>query len=558
LGATGLGDREGGDAVNSRTIPADLTRGAAVPRNATGALDLVWSALGLCIIAGLGLLRLDDPLHGDQALFLFYAQQMDQGARLYVDVWDVKQPGIFLFAWAAGTLFGFSFESLHRLGLIWMLATALVMVACLRPQLRHRWLAVVAPLASLAVYYVQAEPQFQTQLEILVGLPLFLTAWFLARASEWPGGRAGLALAAGVAAALATVFKHVFAPLPVAFLIVVTVRILISGEERRLPAVLFKLWAPFTLGVIAVWGAVFATFAALGTFEAFFDANFAYPLEALTAPVPGAPPFGRLVGSLAFFVAAFSPWWIFVLLTLPGLIRRDEPVLTWLMWTWLGVGGLLVAIQVNAWWPYQTLLLFLAPGVLAVRGIDQALTWVRETRPLRPVAAMAVSTVLVLPAVGGQIHPAGELAQRFFGFEFGRSYDLEQFRRLFNAEYKDVAEAADFARTLAAPGPIYVFGSPVIQFQSGRAQAIPIHGWAWELMLARQWAQLAPGLERTRPAAIFINKPEYDPLLRARAPEVMAWIENAYALGWSGAYGRWYVRRDGSAGSPEAGSGAVQ
>ena len=42
----------------------------------------------------------------DQALFLYYARAMREGATLYADLWDNKPPGIFAFYVGAATLFG--------------------------------------------------------------------------------------------------------------------------------------------------------------------------------------------------------------------------------------------------------------------------------------------------------------------------------------------------------------------------------------------------------------------------------------------------------------------
>src|SRR5512132_2441416 len=128
--------------------------------------ELAWYIASLALIAALGSLKLALPLHRDGATFLWLASQLDRGAVLYVDVWDVKQPGIFIFNYLAGKVFGFTAEGVHLFELLWHLAFAVVVIVALRSALTHRWLAAVAPAAFLAGSYVFCEAHQQTQLEI--------------------------------------------------------------------------------------------------------------------------------------------------------------------------------------------------------------------------------------------------------------------------------------------------------------------------------------------------------------------------------------------------------
>jgi hypothetical protein len=77
--------------------------------------------LPLIIVAALASIHLPYPFAGDQTLFLLGAAALDRGEVLYVDFWDIKQPGIYLFFWLAGRLFGFSKIGVHLLELIWQL-----------------------------------------------------------------------------------------------------------------------------------------------------------------------------------------------------------------------------------------------------------------------------------------------------------------------------------------------------------------------------------------------------------------------------------------------------
>jgi hypothetical protein len=67
----------------------------------------------LLLVALLALLHIPYPFSSDQGLFAHFAQAMDGGARLYEDLWDIKQPGLFALYWIAGRLFGFDSVGIH-------------------------------------------------------------------------------------------------------------------------------------------------------------------------------------------------------------------------------------------------------------------------------------------------------------------------------------------------------------------------------------------------------------------------------------------------------------
>jgi hypothetical protein len=95
-------------------------RTEALGRSESRALELCWYASALLVIVAAGLIRLEMPLNGDQALFLSYARRFDEGLRLYVDLWDVKPPAVFAFYYLAGSLFGFTDRGIHLFELLWM------------------------------------------------------------------------------------------------------------------------------------------------------------------------------------------------------------------------------------------------------------------------------------------------------------------------------------------------------------------------------------------------------------------------------------------------------
>ena len=90
------------------------------------AMASVVLAAGLCLAL---------PFWGDQALFTVYARQIAQGAVLYRDIFDVKQPGIFLFYLLGGSLFGYTEIGIHLFELLYWLAFSAFAMVALRPVL---------------------------------------------------------------------------------------------------------------------------------------------------------------------------------------------------------------------------------------------------------------------------------------------------------------------------------------------------------------------------------------------------------------------------------------
>jgi hypothetical protein len=101
------------------------------------------TALALTLVAVAGGLCLALPFWGDQALFTIYARELSRGAVLYRDVFDVKQPGIFVFYAIGGSLFGFTEVGIHLFELIYWLAFSVFALksalALLRRTLGPTW-----------------------------------------------------------------------------------------------------------------------------------------------------------------------------------------------------------------------------------------------------------------------------------------------------------------------------------------------------------------------------------------------------------------------------------
>ena len=143
----------------------------------------------LALIAVAAAVHLPFPFTGDQALFTYAAHGMRHGDRLYVDIWDYKQPGIFLWYTGAGSVFGFHEAGVHVAELIWSVAFAACIQKMMRDRVEHAWVADVAPLFTVGAFYAAARAWDLTQIEYLVAFPLMLSLWAAADAGDTEPGR---------------------------------------------------------------------------------------------------------------------------------------------------------------------------------------------------------------------------------------------------------------------------------------------------------------------------------------------------------------------------------
>lgn len=502
----------------------------------------LWFVGTLALIAVQGLLRLYDPFDGDQALFLVGAQAIDAGGRLYVEFWDNKQPGIYWFYWLAGRLFGFTQEGVRAFEILWVLALAAVLMAWLSRALDRPWLAAAAALAAGNGYFALARSWDLGQLEILVCLPAALSAWLLSAGLKVKRSHSRTAafVAAGVCGGVATVFKLVLAPIFVALALTAAVlsQRAIAGASvsfARLGGVIVAYGA----GALLPLAATALVFARSGEWKPFLDVTFLYPLEALDELA--LAPVARLVESVAWIAAAQAPWLPFAVLGARRAWAADggaAPVAI-LALVWLATAFGVVLVQKFSWWGYHMWLLAVPTAALAAIGADafcgdavgNGVALRRSTLPalllLVATAAAAAPTVERIRRLYYDLTPVGTL-------------DVAAYRRGQSATY---AHIADSVALLAADdrAPIYVFGSPLYYLLSGRAQAIPIHGWAWGSMPERIWRQLPVMLDAARPGRIFLAF-ESETLLRSRHPLLAALLDRDYRRERTDALGGWLVR----------------
>lgn len=500
------------------------------------------ATLGLVALAGL--VNLPVPFDTDQGFFTTGARQLLAGDALYRDFWDLKQPGIFWFYLAAGRVAGFHEIGIHAVELGYMGALAAVLLVTLRGPAGSPRMARLAVLLTVGVYYAVVGANQLTQVEGLVGLPIFLCLWSALCSTDRAGGAAGWLLLSGVAGGAALAFKLVLLPILLGIWLVALWATGWPGPRPTL-ARLARWGGLVGLGLAGLFAAVAAALSAQGVLADALWTFFVYPAR-LAAGTRGVGVQGFLAAGLLWVGEHFGPILALALVgAWAGLSKDTEPatsrarLLARALVTWVVSGALVIVLQ-RKWWSYQYLLLLVPLGILAAIGID--VVWrelVARTRAgARRVAGLALALVFLGLAVA--------LVQKAILFRHGLPSATQELRLRyagrFNPNYPTVFLDAAFLRDPASlPGAIYVFGDALYYYLAGRAQAVPVPGAWFENYDAGSWGVIAEHLARRLPPYVLVA---YDArgAIAQSAPQILHLLGERYRLLRESPQGTWYVR----------------
>ena len=496
------------------------------------------ACLMLTFIVCSALLKLAYPLRNDQALFLLYSINIDYGDILYNDMWDIKQPAVFLFYYFGGKIFGFSDVGVHLFEMIWNISFAILVIILSRRHFGSPWVASLTPF-FLVIQYVYASPSEQTQVETLVAFPIFASALLGARAAEGGWGDVTLALIAGVCAGIAAAFKIPFV------LICIVIHAYVLGcawrSGRPGKAVVLRLALPWAAGGGLVWLMLLGYFAGRGAAAGFLLTTFVYPFTGAMALEQA--PFSRLFFGAAHLALTLAPWLCLLAgLLLPPRLRERVPLVS-LMAIWIGVEVFDILVQRFSWWPYHWFLLLAPLFLLCMVGLDRIIGAPPVAAGLDRRQRCVLFFLLAAPfaAVLGQF---GQNA--FTVYEAGglRAFDGTAFRRAVDRNYDAVLGA-----TAAFPGDcrrerIYVFGTPAIYTRLGCRFDYRYVGQNLTFITAAQRAELADQLRRKPPDWILVTPAMAARLerLRSTEPALAALLTTDYRPAASGEWGIWYRR----------------
>jgi 4-amino-4-deoxy-L-arabinose transferase-like glycosyltransferase len=326
-------------------------------------------------------------LNVDEAEFSVIGKMIAGGALSYAEIGEFKPPLTHLAFVPAGLFGGVSIVPMRVLGLLWVLATCLVLARAAREwtgdELAGRAAAFLALLAGLCEVP-------STSAELLMNLPSAAALLFYVRAERSLSLRDHVL--AGLCVGLASLFKHQGAILIVAFALAQ----LWNGR--------FDLSRLLALGAgfAVTWGAAAAVWAGFGHLDDFVDwviwRNFGY--------AQGASMFSwtRAFGAIAVCLAGtVLPW---ALATRESVrtgdpIRRGLLLSLWLTWIPVSLGGRF----------YEHYFLQFVPP-LALLAAPEAADLIRRWPGLARGTRAALLAALILPVFG---YTSYTLARGFAG-----------------------------------------------------------------------------------------------------------------------------------------------
>lgn len=463
---------------------------------------LAWTALAV-VVSGLVLL----PYYGDQALYAVIGRDVVAGRVPYTGIWDIKQPGIFLWYGAVDAAFGPSTVVTRVLDVGVAVLTAVLVGRLLRGRVRPavgRWV----PVAGAAVLLLPVRALDLGQVEQLAVAPALAAVVLVVR-----GPSTARAVAAGLCIGVVAVLKLWVAAVP---LVAVVVWLLATRRAAALPAVAAGAAVP----VLAVAGWL-AVDGALG--EA-LHTWFVGPGQALAQE--GARPVGRLVSGLGRYVLVTAPVLVLVALRLPA-VRRDRDPLDLALLAWAGTGLLVIGGQL--WWSYHWVLLTPALLALAARQLS-------EHRPRRPaLTALALAAVPLLAV--GVASPERPMA-------LGNGWTAESRAAIADRLGSAPTARSELAAAGFAPGDgLYVLGDPTYQLVADAPVPVRLNGWTPELFTDAQWDELGVDLATARPTYVFLEN-IYAEMATTRGNTLLRMLDSQYEQVRTSDAGVWYRLTD--------------
>lgn len=503
----------------------------AVPADGAG-LGRWWIAFAAALL--LVPIALEFRPGTDQTLFLDYAAEMLGGARLYVDVWDNKQPGVFLLYAAIQALLGGGWTHVVVGYAAWMCAAAATAALAVRLAVPggRAWLLAVP--FTLGVAWLRGNPDQIAQIEEWVALPLAAVLLLAAR-EERPGEPARLRwVAIGALAGVVSLLKLVLAPVPVAIAAAVFIARMVTD---RLPVRhLLVALACATAGVLLAWLPALAWVAAGGIRDAFLWTTFDYPRLAVGATERA--PLSRLVHSLTWLLKSTFPLIPAALLAVIAAWRAPRGPLARVVLgalAWWGAAFVMIVAQKFSWWAYHMPLLAWPMGVLAAIGC--ALPWTGSRLGRR--ATVAAFTVAVAGLAIYGVH---------LGMKWTRGVDWPYAER----DKAVMATAREVARTatIVCGTSVAIGDQNGLQSATGLRRAMPTNAVFWGAYLPEQTRRLPDELRAARPDLVFMDADQRDDFAR-RFPEVLARIEAWLAADYvpratDPLNGRWWERAPAS------------
>lgn len=502
-----------------------------------------FSVLVILIVGLIAGLSLRDGFSGDQALFLIYSKAINNGAILYKDVWDIKQPAIFVFYLIAGNLFGFTEIGVRLLEIIYWFGLCLILIIGLRNYFTNPLFASLTPLFTIGIYYSVSGSLHFTQAESLVCFPLFMSLWFCQKFLESPDKKSLLFLS-GLFGGIVVTFKLMFIAVIFAFwfCLFVYCRFLFSKTDAKRIPVSIGLIFPGLLIPIAAVIFYFAQNDALGDL---WYTTFVYPYNAALTITKMDNRNQVLKDGLVWFFKSYFPVislaLIFLLLNIKSffngwrykkklLLRRENFLFSGLL-MWVFSGFAVILIQRLSWWEYHYSLLMIPLGILAVKGVEKLFEEIKAGAKLRRktpayIFLTAMIALLFVPTARRLVRKIRQSSQiemiKIGNRQFAVTGDASE-------DYKSISADAAFLTKENPKAAIFVVSNPLYYYLSDSPPTFASNGAMSDMFTDFEWKRLDREMSEKSPKYIFIETRWIQPITE-ESPTFMNTVNKNYSV----------------------------
>ncbi|WP_433556396.1 hypothetical protein ACQPWY_29670 [Pseudonocardia xinjiangensis] len=473
--------------------------------------------LTLIVLGALSWIVVTWPFRGDQAVYALIGRQILHGQALYTDIWDIKQPGVFLW-YGLADLTGLGEIGTRALDVVAAFAFGACVHVLLRGRLTTPWVRRMLTALATAVLLLAAGPGDFGQLEMLCLVPatgaFALVAAEPRRAPTWRR-----IVLAGLCVGVVGVFKLLLAG--VVGLALLVYLVLHLGGRRRFAAVPVVVAAALVpVGLTLAW---------LATQGAFGAALHVWLVEALEmGSAPGSRDPARVLEGLGRYVLWMFPVVVLAAWQAATAWRRRDP-LDLAMGAFVLLDVLAIATQF-AWW-YQWYFVSAPLVVLALRRLDVLAPrlwgprWAVLLAALcLPMLAHAASWALPTVLDGGGFTAASRdrIDERVAGYDTIRT---------------ELAAAG-----VRAGGSLYVVGDPLYNMLAGAPLVVRFDGWTYDLMTDGQWREIATEVGAVEPAVVMVDADARE-WVADRGQDLQQVLARDYVRYRTSAEGTWYRLR---------------
>ncbi|MCC8997517.1 MAG: hypothetical protein LM517_10840 [Nitrosomonas sp.] len=478
----------------------------------------------LSIIAIIGSIKSFTILGGDQSLFTVIAQMFDAGKILYQDLFDYKQPGIFMFYYLAGKTLGWNDIGIHYFELGYWLVFSLILYFSIKQYdlfYKSELTSSLFPLFAIGAYYCNASAFHLTQLEALINVPLYLIAWLLDRAYKNENNLWITYLVIGLLMGVVVLCKLIFAPIILSFLLI---HFFFCFRSKGLMHILRKQLLPMIIGgFIPI--AIFLNYIFSHHIENLVtDIFFKIPTQVIGLGDQVHPE--RLWESIKWLGKKMI---LFLILAGLGtfLISKKESHFFSMIIAWLIIGFVVVVMQKTSWWSYHFQLFYVPIALLSVLGLDyifrHLLNYLQINNSWKRIPILLIILGLIT-------HNQLQLLQE--------SMNSESYAKLMRFDYAK-NHVLSVLKVLKEEDTIFVCGNPRKYLMTSRLPELSTNGWILEYYLDYQWQNFYEEFQNKPPTYLFVSN-EYETLIPKKNPKLWDLITAKYLKFSSEENGIWY------------------